>query len=471
MPNLLCFRFEYLAQAGTRGPARCLAMARSVALVALLIVRGASGVTATEPAAGQSIDLARAAQYFAEAEALSRQDGGRLWGVSLYGPMILVDPQTHTAVANQADLEGKLQAKDGVFVGKLPPEMGLANTASNWAGVQWTMVIWPLSDDRQERLRLMMHESFHRVQPKLGMPARDAVNNHLDSLQGRIWLELEWHALERALGQDAEARRQAIGDALYFRSFRRSLYPGAAANENALELNEGLAEYTGVKLSTLSMAAFVNVADTNLQERLSRSSGFTRSFAYTSGPVYGCLLDARSPDWRRSLTPQSDLGQLLAAAYGIKSPAPDRGEAIRRAQAYNGDGIIAQETAKERLREEEVSAARKQFVEGPVLILPAGTQFGYTFNPNALLAIDGDTTVYEGEVQASGAWGVLQSSKGFLVIRHNGPIVRVQVPAPAQVNSRPLKGDGWTLVLQKGWVLATGDRAGDYVLKPENAQP
>jgi hypothetical protein len=162
---------------------------------------------------------------------------------------------------------------------------------------------------------------------------------------------------------------------------------------------------------------------------------------------------------------------LLAAAYGIKVPAPDRGEAVRRAEVYNGDAIIAQETAKERVREVKVSAARKQFVDGPVLILPVSPQFGYTFNPNALLAIDGDTTVYDGEVQATDAWGVLQSSDGFLVVRHNGPIVRVQVPAPAEVNTRPLKGDGWTLVLQKGWVLAPGDRAGDYVLKPESGQP
>jgi hypothetical protein len=47
-------------------------------------------------------------------------------------------------------------------------------------------------------------------------------------------------------------------------------------------------------------------------------------------------------------------------------------------------------------------------------------------------------------------------------------IVRLQVPAPRNPSAQPLRGEGWTLVLQKGWALIPGERAGDYVLKPEN---
>jgi hypothetical protein len=46
--------------------------------------------------------------------------------------MFFVDPETHAVVAHQADPEGKLQANNGVFAGKLPPEMGVANTAVKW---------------------------------------------------------------------------------------------------------------------------------------------------------------------------------------------------------------------------------------------------------------------------------------------------------------------------------------------------
>lgn len=146
-------------------------------------------------------------------------------------------------------------------------------------------------------------------------------------------------------------------------------------------------------------------------------------------------------------------------------PAPTRAEAIRRARAYDGDEVIALETAKERIREAKVDAARKRFVEGPVLALPVDGQFNYSFNPHAVLALDADSTLYEGEAQVSDAWGVLKCSEGFLLVRRNGLIVRVQVPAPMDANARPLKGDGWTLDLQKGWLLSPGERSGDYVLK------
>jgi hypothetical protein len=410
------------------------------------------------------IDTALAARYFHEAEAASRQAGGALWTVPLYGPMFFVDPATQEVVANQADREGKLQAKDGVFVGKLPPEMAPANTATRWAGMDWTMVVWPLPERRQPRLRLMMHECFHRIQPKLGMEARDAVNSHLDTLDGRVWLQMEWGALEHALWQGPTVDgRQAIEDALCFRNFRCSLFPDAAAKENALELNEGLAEYTGVKLSTAS-AEFAMVADMKLREALFEGGNFVRSFAYTSGPAYGYLLDARSPNWRQSLTPQSDLGRLLADVYEIKLPAPGRAEAMRRAQTYEGDEVIVLETAREREREEKVSAARKRFVDGPVLILKPSDKLNYTFNPHAVLAVDENSTVYEGKVQVSDAWGVLRSSEGFLAVGRNGPIVRIQVSAPADPTSRPLRGDGWTLELEPGWTVVPAPRGGDYTL-------
>ena len=122
-----------------------------------------------------------------------------------------------------------------VFVGTASPELGVANTATKWAGVEWTMVMWPVPQYKQPRMRLMLHECFHRVQGQLGLQATDAQNGHLDSLGGRIWLQIEWRALEHAFWQQGEERKRDVADAVYFRSYRRSLFPVAAKNENALE--------------------------------------------------------------------------------------------------------------------------------------------------------------------------------------------------------------------------------------------
>src|SRR5690348_8564766 len=74
-------------------------------------------------AQASSIDTAETRQYFAEAKALSDYDNGALWKVQLCGPLLFVDPNTRSAVANQADAEGKLKPLDGVFAGTAPSEV------------------------------------------------------------------------------------------------------------------------------------------------------------------------------------------------------------------------------------------------------------------------------------------------------------------------------------------------------------
>lgn len=283
-------------------------MAQRITKIALLVANLL--VLTASSAAQSSIDTKLAAQYFRQLKQTADRDGGKTWGLSLYGPIMFVDPRSSNIVANQADLEHKLSPQDGVFVGKLPREINPANTAIDWAGVHWTMVMWPVSEFRQPRERLLLHECFHRLQKKLGLPARDAVNAHLDTLDGRIWLQMEWRALERALREIGPARNVAIADALLFRSYRRSLFPDSATNENALEVNEGLAEYTGVKLSSSDLRETALRADLIVRQARNNPT-FSRSFAYVSGPAYGALLDLSGKHWRAGLNPSADFGVLL----------------------------------------------------------------------------------------------------------------------------------------------------------------
>jgi hypothetical protein len=438
-----------------------------VALAALLLGGGAWGRNAPAPTTEQTIDLERAARYFEEAEALSRQDAGRLWGVPIYGAMILVDPDTHEAVANQADGEGRLAKSGKVFVGKLPPAVMVANTSTDWAGVHWTMIAWPLPEDPDGRARLMMHECFHRIQATLGMEAASPVNAHLESREGRTWLLLEWRALEVALEENGAARKEALKDALLFRAYRQSLFPKAAKEERALEMNEGLAEYTGVKLSTRSISEMTVVAACGLRQARGKA-GLARSFAYTAGPAYGALLDSSGMEWRSQVKTNPDFAALSRAAYNLGPVTPSAAQALERARAYRGDYVIATEREREKTFGERVAKFRAKFLSGPVLILPVGKTFNYTFDPNQTLPLDDAKTIYFSS-RVTDDWGTLDAPGGFLIVREGK--VRVQVPAPANPSATPLQGDGWTLNLQKGWAVEPGERAGDYVLKPEKAQP
>ena len=435
---------------------------RAAALSAALVLAAAPALP-QQPA----IDRALARQYFAEAKSISDKDNGALWTVPLCGPLLFVDPDTRDAVANQADLEGKLKPANGVFAGTASPTLGVANTAVTWAGVEWTMVMWPPPQYKSPRMRLMLHECFHRVQEKIGLPPADSMNGHLDSLDGRIWLQMEWRALEHAFWQRGDERRRDIADALYFRNFRRSLFPGAAARETTLEMHEGMAEYTGVKLSTSSPAEFAVVAASSLRSAPARTQSYARSFAYTSGPAYGGLLDAANPQWRKGLTPATNLGELLARAYAIDPPTLSKTEALRRANRYDGAEVVSIETRREEKHQAQIAAAKKLFLDGPVLRLPVGKEFDFTYDPNAVLALDDNLTLYQGDVRVSDEWGILRASDGALFLRKDGKFVSVQVPAPQDAAKSPLVGKGWTLELKSDWKLVPGERTGDFVPKEQ----
>jgi hypothetical protein len=411
----------------------------------------------------QAIDTTLAARYFQEARAICAKDNGELWGVSLYGPMMFVDRSTRMIVANQSDAEGRLVKKGEVFVGRLPDEENIANTATYWAGVKWTMIISPLPTDELDRARLMLHELFHRVQDDLGFPLANPSNNHLDSFTGRLWLQLEWRALQRALTRQGAERQKAIEDALVFRAHRREIFPQAARNEDDLELNEGLAEYTGVTLCGTTDAESVNFFVKHLQEFEARPT-FVRSFAYASGPAYGLLLDKAYPNWRKSIKQEQDFGALLAKALAIKRPVGLKQKAEQSAKSYDGDTLFALETERENKRKKRVAAYRARFVEGAVLTIPLTNEVRYGFNPNNLEVLDESNTVFP-NVRVSDVWGILTVANGAILTRKDGQIVKVTVCAPTNLQAKPLQGDGWTLELKAGWKLEAGERRGDYIIK------
>jgi hypothetical protein len=330
------------------------------------------------------------------------------------------------------------------------------------------MVAWPLPELRQARERLLLHECFHRIQDGIGVRADDAVNDHLDTRDGRVWLQMEWRGLERALRQPGAARRQAIKDALLFRNFRRSLFGDAAQTENKLELNEGLAEYTGVKLSSESIEELAVRSDLAIRNARSTPT-FSRSFAYVSGPAYGALLDISGAPWRDRIAKVGDLGRSLASAYGLSLPKADKSVAEAAAARYEGEEIMALEIRREEKRLRDIASARQRFVDGPVLVLPLTPNVSYSYDPNNVFAIDASNTVYP-TLRLVDEWGILEVNDGAWLLRDaSGALTRAQVDAPGSTAVRPLRGKGWSLDLNEGWRVIPGQRSGDFRVIKEGA--
>jgi hypothetical protein len=402
------------------------------------------------------IDIAQAKDAFAEAEAVSNKEGGRLWGKKLYGGLFFVDPESRAVVANEPDSDGVLHAADGVYVGTLPNEIIVSNAPVEWQGKRWTMLMWPtIPTDPIDRRITFAHELFHRIQPQLGLMAPDSPNLQLDTPEGRLWLQLEWRALAAALVEQGAAKIQAIRDALAFRGHRHELFPGSAQTEASLEIAEGVPEYTGTMagepdFDSARWRAIGKLTDPD------QSITFVRSFAYTSGPPYGLLLDQRLPGWRTKLSAQSDLGALLVSTLPPRASV----SADARSPHYGAVAIRIAETERARKTEAAKARYRARLVEGPTLLLPGGRKFAFSFNPSTLVSLGDTNTVYP-TFHATAEWGTLDVTDGVLVPTD---FSRATVAAPNDTNGPHLEGPGWKLDLKAGWSVVAGERPGSYIV-------
>ncbi len=393
-------------------------------------------------------------------------DGGHLWGASLCGRLMLVEPATRRAVLTQSDPNHQFQYHKPFFLGVLPQDMALANTSVQWKSESWAMVTLPLPNTRFARLQLLTHESFHRLQPSLNLSEEDTINDQLDMEGGRLWLRLELRALAQAVRSSGDLTRQSVSDAMLFRAYRNSLYPGSAQKEAALEMQEGLAEYTGTVVALQQTGEVLEHVARQIESAEDKSS-FVRSFAYATGPALGLLLDRYSQGWRKSMAQTRSLSKVLTATVTLPKPAEWADQAWKRAALYGYRAVKEEEHDRELNRQAQMANFQKSFVDGPVLSFPKAPELQRSFNPNNLLPFSQHGTVYPTGTFAA-HWGKLKVEEGgALLSPDNQSLV---VPAPIDVQARPLRGPGWELELAPGWTIRAGSRSGDYQIVPEQQQ-
>jgi hypothetical protein len=365
-----------------------------------------------------------AKRVFDEARIASEEDNGKLWGQWLYGPLVFADPKTRMFI------------RDNGTGGELPAGVIVANTAIKLGEELTTMISWPAisGGSATAQRRLAMHECFHRIQESLGFPTSNANNAHLDTVDGRVSMQLELRALAAALRATGDERTTAIRDALAFRAARRAQFAGAETLERALENNEGLAEYTGWALRGTPPEETRQTFARHL-DRIDPSTSFVRGFAYETGPAYGLLRDVLKPGWTRKYKAADD----LAAFTGLTPGTPS-------ADAYGAAALRAAEEKRDREQRERVARFRARLVDGPVIELPM-KDANYGFDPNAVTAL-GDAGNAYASLEITAPWGKISVDDGARIA--------------ADFNTGYVSAeDRGKLELKPGWTLVPGARAGD----------
>jgi hypothetical protein len=296
------------------------------------------------------------------------------------------------------------------------------------------------------------------------MSASDEPDSALDTEAGRLWMRMELRALARALRSPGSAGRQGAADAMLFRTYRTQLCPGTARMEAAMEKQEGLAEYTGVFIALRETGETV-AREARIVESFEDSNAFARSFGYAVGPALGLMLDRYSPGWRKGVREAESLDSMLISALKFQPRGNLQTLAKERAALYGYRAVAWAENEREQNHQAFLSDLQKKFLQGPTLDFPNAPEMTRNFDPQTLVPFPPYGTFYpSGTFTAN--WGKLQVESGGALLAPDNRSLRV--PAPSDIEARPVHGDDWILRLSPGWTIRRSERTNSYVVvQPE----
>ncbi len=405
-----------------------------------------------------NMSIAKIMKILQKVKKIDDADNGKMWGMSLATRVMVVDPKTRKVIATEADNEGHFKKIGVLYEGQLSDDVGLANTTIKYGGKQWAMILYSESDDISDTIATYVHEMFHNVQNDLGQEV-DTVssedsswsvydNGHMDEMNARIYLKLEWEALHKALESSGNEKKTAIADAITFRLARRDKYD-STKNENLLEVQEGMAEYTSERLVYPTNESMKQILQNDWKRYLDekRTITFVRSFGYHSGVLYGLLLDECSSDWRQSIKYDSDLGEMLRNEYNISMSDLSLKKSEKR---YCYEEIYHYEYKRNQTREKITSLYSDKFINGSTLQLNLNHP-QVTFNPNNIWELKGYGNVYV-TAEIIDDFGKIVVTKGGMLLSSDWHKAFVS-SKNIHISGKNITGDGWRIKLKDGYII------------------
>lgn len=401
----------------------------------------------------------KALQYFSSIEQICREDSGKLWGENLYGPLMFVDRATRRIMANQPDAVGLLRGKDGVYTGIYPREQVISNTPVTFGGREFSSVALPPEEDAYRIKSRAIHVLFHSFQLRRGIQPRLFNQVNMDDKTARLWIKLEWKALQKALHSHGNERLIAIRDALVFRGANRELYQNYAAEANRYETNEGLATFTYIKM----LSADTEERTSRLLETLDRvysMPSYARSYGSIHGALYASLLYDAGYDFRVLNADTTDLGKVVRQVYNIELPSICRDVAGSLALSYDFNSLTREEEERSRNIAARLKELTSTFTGKDVVYLELESPY-FDFEPEDIHPVDTLGTLYNA-LRVSDSWGKLSVDLGGCLVSNNYKYMRITAKG-FRADKNRISGEGWNIILNDGWEFVPVKQ--DYFLR------
>lgn len=387
--------------------------------------------------------------YFEEYRLEAQKESSKLWGISFDIPLMVVFPDSNVMVLNQAS-EGFRKYKD-LYIGKSDEIRAGGQSSKKWRNESWGFYTYPLPENKEKRLELFFHEAFHRNQPALKLEGYWAQCKYLVESDARILLKLEFNALFKAL--EEEDFKQYLTDALCFRLLRYHKYPNAYNKELSMEMAEGLAQYTGFKLSNKTI-------EDALQFFKSKDITGSHTFAYSTGLAYCYVLDKSGKDWRSHITQNDNFLYFTQKMLQLDLPENIEKHVEQVKGKYNWDDISKEEIEISKQQQIQEEKYLSDFFENPVVKIDLSVCKNLSLNTTIIYPLK-DGKVYNG-ITAFGDWGKLISKDEMFY----GEVLLL-LPTPFKQNGRKVEGNGWEITLNEGWMIEE-DAEYNFVLKRDS---
>lgn len=395
-----------------------------------------------------------------EAKKILASDNGKLWGENIWHTDFLILGFDNT-IYTLKPITGFKTTDSILYYSKMKEnELSFTNSVQEYKGEKYATI---LNSYLKGNSATLIHELFHTLQFKHKEFKGNPVS-YLDNYDARLWLRLEYEALRLTLQSisDKENLQQMklhFNDALIFRKLRQTKYKEHLKNELELETLEGLANYTGIKLSAIENKYEEAIHQINEREA---AETYTRPFPYATGPAYGLIFDYLNVDWKKGLDVTYNFLEIYETKIIKKEIVLTNTHISDAKKRNNFEKIHQEELSKKTKREDLINFYTKMLIDSPTLsVTSIDEKYGRMYNMNGTISFDEDRTIFssiKGTAKSKEDFGNFYIKDGELgktgiLGTWIGDILKFTFPLPKRIEGNKIIGEFYELELNKGWEI------------------
>lgn len=407
-----------------------------------------------------------------EVNTLLSNDNGKLWGGNIWHTDFLVLDFDNT-IYTLNPLSGFKTTDSILYYSKMKKnELSFTNSVQEYKGKKYATI---LSSYLKDNGATLIHELFHTLQFKHEEFNGNPVS-YLDNYNARQWLRLEYEALRLTLQsinnkENSRKIKLHLNDALIFRKLRQAKYKEYLKNELELETLEGLANYTGIKLSGIENKYEEAIDQINEREA---AETYTRPFPYATGPAYGLIFDYLNIDWKKGLDVIYNFLNIYETKIIKKEIALTNTHISQAKKRNNFEKIHQEELSKKTNQEDLINFYTKMLIDSPTIsVTSIDEKYGRMYNMNGTISLDKDRTIFSSikgtakSVEDFGSFHIKNGELGKTGILGTwiGDILKFTFPLPKRIEGNKIIGEFYELELNKGWVIVKINDKGNLEIR------